>query len=105
MRRRRRARQDAYIFLPGEATMKVLFIGGTGIISTACVSLAIERGIDMYLLNRGQTTSRPIPKEVKLLRGDIRDRESAKAVLNSHSFDAVVNWIAFKPDHIETDLE
>jgi nucleoside-diphosphate-sugar epimerase len=85
--------------------MKVLFIGGTGIISTACVSLAIERGIEMSLLNRGQTTSRPIPKDVKLLRGDIRDHESAKAALNGHSFDAVVDWVAFTPDHIETDLE
>ena len=85
--------------------MKVLFIGGTGIISTACVSRAIERGIDMYLLNRGQTTSRPIPKEVKLLRGDIRDHDSAQAALNGHSFDAVVDWIAFTPDQIEADLE
>jgi nucleoside-diphosphate-sugar epimerase len=85
--------------------MKVLFIGGTGIISTACVRLAIERGIEMVLLNRGQTTSRPIPKEVHLLRGDIRDRASAQAALKDHSFDVVVNWIAFTPDHIETDLD
>ncbi len=85
--------------------MKVLFIGGTGVISTACVRLAIERGMDMYLLNRSQTTSRPIPKEVHLLRGDIRDRESVRAVLKEHSFDAVVDWIAFTPDHIETDLD
>jgi nucleoside-diphosphate-sugar epimerase len=85
--------------------MKVLFIGGTGIISSACSQLAIERGIEMYLLNRGRTTSRPIPYGAHVLRGDIRDRESAQAALKDQSFDVVVNWIAFTPDHIETDIE
>ena len=37
--------------------MKVLFIGGTGKISSACTQLAVERGIDLYLLNRGQTSA------------------------------------------------
>ena len=83
--------------------MKVLFIGGTGIISSACTRLAVERGIDLYLLNRGQT-SRPIPGSVHQLHGDIRDPASAAEALGDHMFDAVVNWIAFTPDQIETDL-
>lgn len=37
--------------------MKVLFIGGTGIISSACSALAVERGIELYHLNRGQSSS------------------------------------------------
>ena len=85
--------------------MKILFIGGTGIISSACAQLAIERGHELYLLNRGQTTKRPVPEGAHLLHGDIRDRESARAALGDHSFDAVVDWIAFTPDHIETDLD
>jgi nucleoside-diphosphate-sugar epimerase len=85
--------------------MKVLFIGGTGIISSACSQLAVERGIELYLLNRGQTALRPIPAGVRVLHGDIRDRESARAALKDLSFDAVVNWIAFTTDHVETDLE
>ena len=36
-----------------------IFIGGTGIISTACTHLATERGIDVTLLNRGRHSSRP----------------------------------------------
>jgi nucleoside-diphosphate-sugar epimerase len=85
--------------------MKVLFMGGTGIISSACAQLAIARGIDLYLLNRGQTTKRPIPAGAHVLRGDIRDRDSARAALKDQSFDVVVDWIAFTPDHIETDLD
>lgn len=84
--------------------MKVLFIGGTGKISSACTPLAVERGHDVYLLNRGQT-DRPVPYGVKVLNGDIRDIESARSALADHDFDVVVDWIAFTEDHIETDLE
>jgi len=84
--------------------LKILFIGGTGKISSACTSLAVERGFDMYLLNRGQT-DRPVPEGVTILTADIRDRESARAALADHKFDAVVNFIAFTAEHIETDLE
>lgn len=83
--------------------MKVLFIGGTGKISSACTPLAVERGFDMYLLNRGQT-DRPVPEGVTLLNGDIRNPASARAALADHKFDVVVDWIAFTTEHIETDL-
>ncbi len=84
--------------------MKVLFIGGTGKISSACTPLAVERGFDLYLLNRGQT-DRPVPDGVTVLHGDIRDPQSARAALADHDFDVVVDWIAFTPEHIETDLD
>jgi nucleoside-diphosphate-sugar epimerase len=83
--------------------MKVLFIGGTGVISSACAALAVARGVDLYFLNRGQTERR-VPEGVHLLRGDIRDMGSAEAALAGQTFDAVVDWIAFTPTHIETDL-
>jgi nucleoside-diphosphate-sugar epimerase len=85
--------------------MKVLFIGGTGIISSACTRLAIEQGIDLYLLNRGKTTQREIPEGAQVLNGDIRDPQSVRAALGRRSFDAVVDWIAFTPQHVRTDLE
>jgi nucleoside-diphosphate-sugar epimerase len=83
--------------------MKVLFIGGTGIISSACTPLAVEQGFDLYLLNRGQT-SRPVPEAAHILHGDIRDQASVNRALGNLVFDVVVNWIAFTPEHIETDL-
>jgi nucleoside-diphosphate-sugar epimerase len=85
--------------------MKVLFIGGTGRISSACSQLAVERGVELYLLNRGQTTSRPAPKEARILQGDIRNKESARKALVDLSFDVVVNWIGFTPEHVELDLD
>lgn len=83
--------------------MKVLFIGGTGKISSACSQLAVDSNIELYLLNRGQS-SRAVPTGATVLTGDIRDPESAKSALNGHEWDAVVNWIAFTPDHIQTDF-
>ena len=85
--------------------MKILFIGGTGTISSACSQLALDRGHELYLLNRGQTTRRPAPEGARVLHGDIRDPGSARAALGDHTFDAVVDWIAFTPDHVETDLD
>jgi nucleoside-diphosphate-sugar epimerase len=87
------------------AALQVLFIGGTGIISSACCRLAVQRGLDLYALNRGATQLRPLPSEVTILHGNIRDQASVPEVLGDHEFDVVVNWIAFTPEHIETDLE
>jgi len=84
--------------------MKVLFIGGTGIISSACSQLAVERGIELYLLNRG-LTKRPVPEGAQILTGDTRDRNSVKSALGSLNFDVVVDWVAFVPEQIENDLE
>jgi len=84
--------------------MKVLFIGGTGIISSACSQLAVERGLELYLLSRGQS-ARPVPQGARVLQGNIRDRASAAAALGDLTFDAVVDWVAFTPEHIEADLE
>jgi nucleoside-diphosphate-sugar epimerase len=84
--------------------MKVLFVGGTGIISSACSELTLERGIDLTLLCRG-TSIRPAPDDARVLRADIRDRDAAQRALRGEEFDAVVEWIAFTPEHIESDLE
>ncbi|MCA0754328.1 SDR family oxidoreductase [Paenibacillus sp. N4] len=84
--------------------MKVLFIGGTGLISQAVSKLAVERGYELYLFNRGKRDDF-VPVGAKVITGDIRDRESAAAALEGHSFDVVVDWIAFTPEHVQTDIE
>jgi nucleoside-diphosphate-sugar epimerase len=84
--------------------MKVLFVGGTGVISSACSRLAVERGMDLYLLNRGRT-QRPAPEGARVLHGDIRDRGSVERALGDAVFDVVANWINFTPEQVEADLE
>ncbi len=84
--------------------MKVLFIGGTGVISSACSELALARGVELYLLNRGQA-ARPGPAGATVLRADIRDRAGVQAALAGLSFDVVVDWIAFTPEHVAADVD
>ena len=84
--------------------MKVLFIGGTGIISSACSELALQKGIDLYLLNRGRS-SRPTPPGAKVLQGDIRDAASTEAALGELTFDAVVEWLGFTTEHVQNDID
>lgn len=81
--------------------MKVLFIGGTGNISTPSSRLALARGVDLYLLNRGK--SKVHIKGAKTIIGDINKPEELTE-LKTHQWDVVVNWIAFTPKDIERDI-
>jgi nucleoside-diphosphate-sugar epimerase len=83
--------------------MKILFLGGTGVISTACTTLAAGRGMDVTLLTRGQHASQ-LPAGVRTLIADAND-PSLIEKLDGESFDAVVDWIAFTPADIERDLK
>ena len=85
--------------------MKVLFIGGTGLISSACSELALQRGLELFLLNRGQSEKYSAPEGAQVLAGDVHGDETQLArLLESHRFDAVVDWIAYTADDIERDL-
>lgn len=82
--------------------MRILFLGGTGIISTACSRLAVEYGHDVHLMNRGRR-GLEIPGAVLLL-ADLHDEGSVAAAMGDRTWDVVVNFIAFTPEDIERDL-
>lgn len=85
--------------------MKVLFIGGTGLISSACSDLALERGLELFLLNRSISGKYPLPPGARLLEGDVSVNETGLAeMLAGYEFDVVVDWIAYTPEDIERDL-
>jgi len=82
--------------------MRVLFIGGTGLISSACTRLAVERGVELCLLNRGGHPERALGATT--IVADLRDEAAVDRALAGRRFDAVVDWIAFTPTDIERDL-
>ena len=82
--------------------MKVLFIGGTGFISTSVSRLALAKGLDLYLLNRG--LQKPDLPGAQSLTADIHQPEQVRAALRDLKFDVVVDWIAYTPEDIERDL-
>ncbi|WP_410790110.1 SDR family oxidoreductase [Kribbella sp. C-35] len=82
--------------MPG---LRVLFLGGTGIISSACSWRAVEAGLDLTVVNRGKTSTRPLPPEARVITADIEDA-SAFAAVAGEDFDVVVDWLAFTPDQV-----
>ncbi|MGB6222093.1 NAD-dependent epimerase/dehydratase family protein [Haloferula sp.] len=81
--------------------MKILFIGGTGNISTSCSRLAMELGHELWLLHR---PGRPGIAGAHDLACDINDEASAAQALAPHRFDVVVQFIAFTPEDVARDL-
>jgi len=84
--------------------LRILFIGGTGIISSGCTPLILAQGHELVLLNRGKTTYREVPPGASVVQADIRNPEETARALGNATFDVVVDWVAFTPEHIETDL-
>ena len=83
--------------------MKVLFIGGTGTISTACTRHAVDAGVELTLLNRGQRQA-DLPDGVETIQADITDVEGTRRALGDRTWDAVVDWIVFDTDQVERDI-
>jgi nucleoside-diphosphate-sugar epimerase len=81
--------------------MKILFIGGTGIISTACAQLAVQRGLDLSLLNRGKRKFIPGTRQIL---ADISDVDAVKKALGDTCWDVVVDFISFSPADLEKRL-
>ncbi|WP_380172818.1 SDR family oxidoreductase [Kineococcus sp. DHX-1] len=84
--------------------MRVLFIGGTGTISSACADLAVRRGIDLTVLNRG-SGRRSLPEGVETLTADGRDPAAVRDAVGDRTFDVVVDFVAFIPEHVAADVE
>ncbi|MEV5706139.1 NAD-dependent epimerase/dehydratase family protein [Actinoallomurus sp. NPDC052274] len=85
--------------------LKALFIGGTGVISSACSRRAVELGADLHLLNRNVSSTRPIPDEATVITADVRDADQTRAALKDQEFDVVVNFLNFTPEHVARDID
>lgn len=85
--------------------MKILFIGGTGLISSACSDLAARRGHELFLLNRSASRKYPVPDGATVIQADVYTEEMRLAqLLAGQHFDAVVDYIAFTAEDVERDL-
>lgn len=82
--------------------MKVLFIGGTGTISSAITRQLLDRGDELYLLNRG-TRNDALPAGVNILKADINDEAAVSKLIANLEFDVVADFIAFVPAQLERD--
>ncbi|MGD1818088.1 MAG: NAD-dependent epimerase/dehydratase family protein [Pleomorphochaeta sp.] len=83
--------------------MKVLFIGGTGTISTAISKQLISMKTDLYILNRGSRNEELGTKGVTYLTCDINDENSVKMLIKDLSFDVIADFIVFDKSALERD--
>ena len=74
--------------------MKVLLIGGTGILSTDIRDLSAARGYDVYILNRGINKVKNTNNNVTSIISDIRNKEQARKDLEGFYFDVVIDFIS-----------
>jgi nucleoside-diphosphate-sugar epimerase len=86
--------------------VKVLYIGGTGTISSACVAESVRQGFEVHVLNRGRTADRrPLPEGVATLTADVQDAESMRRALADATFDSVVNFLSFGAEDAATVVD
>jgi nucleoside-diphosphate-sugar epimerase len=85
--------------------VRLLFVGGTGLISSACVDRALAEGHQVWLLNRGRTRTVPRPEQARVLYADVRDAAAVRSVVAGVDPDVVVQCVAFTPDQVRADLE
>jgi nucleoside-diphosphate-sugar epimerase len=83
----------------------ILFIGGTGVISSACVAEAVALGHEVTVLNRGQRAEvRPLPADVRQLTADLEDDTALAEVLGGQGWDAVADFCSYTPDRLGRNI-
>jgi nucleoside-diphosphate-sugar epimerase len=80
--------------------MKLLLVGGTGVLSTAITQEALKKGIEVYMINRGNKI-KLIPQEVHLLKADINNKLKVVELLGTLYFDAVIDFICYTDNQLE----
>ncbi|MDR0849230.1 MAG: NAD-dependent epimerase/dehydratase family protein [Propionibacteriaceae bacterium] len=84
----------------------ILFIGGTGTISSACVAEAVSLGYEVTVLNRGRGVGlRPLPAEVRTIVADLEDDEAIRSALSSQSWDSVADFCSFATDRLSRNVD
>ena len=81
--------------------MKVLYIGGTGEISLACVEASVAAGQQVTVFNRSKSDE-PLPAGVERIVGEMND--TTYQGLGARGFDVVCQFVAYEPEQVERDL-
>jgi nucleoside-diphosphate-sugar epimerase len=80
--------------------MKLLLVGGTGVLSTAITQEALKKNIEIYMINRGNHMNL-IPQEVHLLKTDINNKDTINSLLQNLYFDVVIDFICYTEKELE----
>jgi nucleoside-diphosphate-sugar epimerase len=65
----------------------------------------VAAGIQVSVLNRGVSTTRPLPEAVEVIRADVRDTDAVRTALSGREFDAVADFMTFTADQAEAAVD
>ena len=82
--------------------MKILFLGGTGNISTECAALLHERGHEILVASRGRNTG---PAGYRAIVADRKDAPAMRAALKGMQPEVVINFIGYDVSDLQVDYE
>lgn len=83
--------------------MRVLYVGGSGEISFACIHQSVQRGHEVTVFNRGNHNA-GLPAACRFVTGDVED-EASYAPLADERFDVICQFRLFTPEAIRRDVE
>lgn len=83
--------------------MKVLLLGGTGVLSSAVLEACLSKEFDTYVLNRGHHNIQQLPLD-HILISDLRDSKSVAEIIGSLTFDVIVDFLSYTPTHLSNTL-
>jgi nucleoside-diphosphate-sugar epimerase len=92
-----------YAAIKAVSVMKILFIGGTGNISTACSREALKMNVDLHVITRGNRKP-PGMDGAHFLHCDVNDKDAFKKQIRGNQYDVVVNFIAYEPSEVSRDI-
>lgn len=81
-------------------TMRILFLGGAGMIASAVAAEAVRQGHELTIVTRGEPR-RPVPAGVRQLRGDVHQAGALRGMLAGERYDVVVNWVGYTPAQLD----
>jgi nucleoside-diphosphate-sugar epimerase len=84
--------------------MRILFVGGTGLISTVCSAAAVAAGHELWTLNRGTSSLPSFADPGHVLTADAHDEAAVRAAVKDKSWDVVVQWVGYAPPQVEQDI-
>ncbi|MGE4282981.1 MAG: NAD-dependent epimerase/dehydratase family protein [Clostridia bacterium] len=83
--------------------MRVLILGGTGVISRSITEQLINRNDEVVLFNRGSRTL-PFMGKVRQIIGNRQNREEFEASMRKEKFDVVIDMICFNTEDAKSTV-
>lgn len=82
--------------------MKILLVGGTGLLSSEVAKLSLSKGYDVTMVNRG---NKSIPATITLIKSDKSNNEFIKGQLSGHFFDAIIDFLCYTPKELKESFQ